>query len=376
MKKVLLRMMLILLALFLVVALTLKFFHGQGDYYQDISGQPVVPADKLDTPILLPFPPGMITSSKDGRIFYTYHPFHRPDRFVSATLFEWVDGESRPFPSVEMQQHFKGAMGITVDRQNRLWVIKPGALEGKLTELLAVDATTGELILEHSFNQGEAGYAQDLRVSKDGKTVFLADTGLFKFVKPSLLVFDVETQTTRTLLKGHSSVSPQNWLVRKTDGEPHRLAFGLITFAVGVDGIALSGDDKWLYYATMSHDSMYRIPTEKLLDDSLSEAALADAIEYVGHKPLSDGIELLVDNTVIITDIENGGLAALSPSGVLSTLTKDSVVDWADSVTVAPNGDIWFTDSRLTDLIDQFAAPSGEKTMREKGPYKIWRIRP
>ena len=60
----------------------------------------------------------------------------------------------------------------------------------------------------------------------------------------------------------------------------------------------------------------------------------------------------------------------------LTTLTKDIAVDWADSVTVAPDGTIWFTDSRLTDLIDQFARPSAQEGMRDKSPYAIYKIEP
>ena len=97
-------------------------------------------------------------------------------------------------------------------------------------------------------------------------------------------------------------------------------------------------------------------------------------IEFVGHKPMSDGIELLPDNSVVITDVENGGLALMAPDGTLTTLTKQAQVDWADSVTVSPDGAIWFTDSRLTALIDQFAQPADAETLRASGPYPIYRV--
>ena len=124
----------------------------------------------------------------------------------------------------------------------------------------------------------------------------------------------------------------------------------------------------------MSHDSVYRIPTADLLDTSLNDEQLAKKIEFVGQKPMSDGIELLADNTVIITDVENGGLAALYPDGRLETLTKDGAVDWADSVTIAPDGSVWFTDSRLTDLIDQFARPASQAVMADNAPYAIYKV--
>lgn len=359
---------------FLLFLGAFKLMHGMGKPYPDISTDPVLEMSAITTPIMLPFPPGMVAASSDGRIFYTYHMLHKPERFVDATVFEWVDGEGVPFPSQEMQSEFHGAMGVVADNHDRLWVIKPGALEGERTRLVAINRTSGEMVLDHLFAKGEAGFAQDMRISPDGRTVYLADTGLFKFTKPGLIVFDVETKSARTVLSGHPSVSPQNWVKRKTDGKDYRLAFGLLTFVVGVDGISLTADGDWLYYATMSHDSVYKVPTSVLLNEEASDEEIAASIEFVGKKPMSDGTELLEDNSLIITDVENGGLARLYPNGSLVTLTKDPRVDWADSVTVAPDGSIWFTDSRLTDLINQFAQPANEQTMRERGPYPIYRV--
>lgn len=362
--------------LLMLALIAVRVTLGGGKPYPDVTTAPVIASERLSTPILTPYPPGMVASAPDGRIFFTYHMLHKPERFTPATVFEWVDGRAVPFPSEAMQAQFHGAMGITADRQGRLWIIKPGALEGRNTQLLAIDIATGTKILDHHFSKDEAGFAQDMRVSQDGRTVFLADTGLFKFTQANLLVFDVESQVARTVLKGHPSVSPQDWVIRKTNGEPYKLAFGFLTFSVGVDGIALSHDGAWLYYAAMSHDSVFRIPTSALLDASLTDAELAKQIERVGSKPMSDGIELLADNTVLITDVENGGIVALAPDGRLTTLTKDPAVNWTDSVTVAPDGAIWFTDSRLTDLIDQFATPSDDGAMLARGPYAIHRIAP
>lgn len=376
MMKWALRIGAVIIGALIAFLIVFKLLYGGGKFYPDLSTAPVVDPARVSAPIQLPYPPGMVAAAPDGRLFYTYHMLHKPERFVDATVFEWVDGKGVPFPNQDMQSEFVGAMGITADRQGRLWIVKPGALEGKATRLLAVDKASGELVIDHTFAKEDAGFAQDMRVSPDGRTVFLADTGLFKFTKGNLIVFDVETQTSRTVLKGHPSVSPQNWVMRKTNGEPYRLAFGLLTFVVGVDGIALTDDGRWLYFATMSHDSVYRIPTMALRDETLDDEALAETIEFVGHKPMSDGIELLDNGDLLITDVENGGLAKLAPDGTLTTLTKDADVDWADSVTVAPDGSVWFTDSRLTNLIDAFANPSGKETMLARGPYAIWRIAP
>ena len=75
----------------------------------------------------------------------------------------------------------------------------------------------------------------------------------------------------------------------------------------------------------------------------------------------------------MITDVENAGLALLR-DGELQTLVQIDGVDWADSVSVAPNGDIWFTDSRLTELLGPFGQPSDAATMANSALFAIYRI--
>jgi len=267
-------------------------------------------------------------------------------------------------------------MGITIDHQQRFWIVIPGELKGQRTRLIAIDLDSKVSVLDYYFHEGEAKGAQDMRISKDGKTVFLADPGLLKIRESSLITLDLETKKSRTVLRGHPSVSPQNWTIRKTDGHPYRLVFNLISFAAGADGIAISNDSKWIYYAAISNDSLYRIPTSALLDTGLTKDDLTKHIELVGRKPLNDGIEVLPNNNVLITDIENGGIALLSPEGELKTITKDPKVDWADSAAVTPDGAIWFTDSQLTKFYNQFMRPPTEEELRQNGPYPIYRISP
>lgn len=130
---------------------------------------------------------------------------------------------------------------MTVDRQNRLWLIEPAGLDHEQTRLSAIDLASGERVFEHCFAKGEATFAQDPRVSPDGRTVVMADTGLFRFTPPGLLVFDVTTKRLLTRLASHPSLRPQNWVMR-TAKAPHRLGYGLVTFAVGVDGLEISRD--------------------------------------------------------------------------------------------------------------------------------------
>jgi sugar lactone lactonase YvrE len=357
-----------------VLGVGVKLRYGGGALYPDTRTRPVLAEAALESLVALEYPPGNVAVAPDGRIFFNYHPFARAGRFGSPTVFELVDGAPRPFPDSAFQSRYQGTFGMTVDRQNRLWVTEPAALDHERTRVLAFDLGSGTLAFEHRFPPGQARFAQDLRVSPDGATVYLADTGLFEFTPASLIVLDVATRQHRQLLDTHASTQPQGWVIGTRNG-PHRLAFGLLTFVVGVDGLELSPDGAWLYYAAMSHDTLYKVPTAALRDPRLSPDGLARHIGIVGKKPLSDGITVDRDGNVLVTDVEHGAVARVDPAGRLTTLVASPRVIWADGIVVAPDGAVLLTDSAIPAYIDQLARPPARERLAAAAPYHIYRVR-
>jgi hypothetical protein len=361
-------------AAFVAVALlSIRLLYGGGERYPDLSTTPVIPENAVASLVSLDYPPGNVAIAADGRTFFNYHPFARAERFANATVYELVGTAARPFPDAAFQPRYQGVFGMTVDRQNQLWLIEPAGLDHERTRLLAFDLGTNTLAFEFWFPPGEARFAQDLRVASDGRTVYLADTGVFRFTPASLIVFDVASRTFRPTLTSALSAQPQDWVIQTPVG-PHKLAYGLITFAVGLDGIELSPDGAWLYFGAMSHDHMYKVATSALRDPALTPAALERQIITLGRKPLSDGITLDHDGAVVITDVEHGGLARLDSAGHLTTLVKSSAVVWADGVVIAPDGDIVFTDSAIPAYIDQLARPPSRDRLAAGRPYHIYRV--
>lgn len=364
------------LGLGLLVALGwLKLRHGGGVPHVDMSTTPRRPATALEPVITLDFPPGNVAVGPDSRVFVNLHPFAQAARFGVPTVFEVVDGQPRPFPDAEAQRRWQGVFGMTIDGAGRLWCIEPASLDHARTRLTAWDLATRRLVFEHWFPRGVLRFAQDLRVTPDGQHVVLAETGLFTFTPPAIAVFTPATRALILRLQRHPSTQPKP-LVTRTKHGPHRLAFGLVSFLVGVDGIALSQDGAWLHYAAMNHDRLYRVPFAALADPAVSETELARRIEDLGPKPLSDGITLDADGRVVLTDVEHGGLMRREPDGRLQTLVRDPRVIWADGVVAAPDGSLLFTDSAIPAYLDQLARPPSPERLAAGRPYRVWRLPP
>jgi hypothetical protein len=176
------------------------------------------------------------------------------------------------------------------------------------------------------------------------------------------------------VLEQDASAQPQNWITQRFDGKPHKLAWGLVAFTVGLDGIEVSADGQWLYYATMSHDTAYRVPTAALNDPTLSVAQLSAKIEKVGKKPLSDGITLDPQGNLLITDIEHSAIAKLSADGKLQTLARRNDIIWSDGITMAADGSGWLTDSGIPAYLHPLALPPSLDALSAKRPYGIYRL--
>jgi sugar lactone lactonase YvrE len=172
------------------------------------------------------------------------------------------------------------------------------------------------------------------------------------------------------VLDRHASVMPLDYVVRNPVKD---MVFfgGLVTLKPGVDGIAISRDDRWLYYAAMTGDTLYRIETAVLKDTALSAAQLETRVQAVGKKPLNDGLSTDLAGNVYITDVEHSGVARMSPQGRLETVIRSNRIRWADALSYGPDGYQYIADSAIPDQMLQ-----SKLHMRERAPYFIFRYRP
>lgn len=351
----------------LLLALKLRYGGGHTDF-PDRTGTPALPASALEVVAELPTPPGNIAVSADGRVFVSLHPEAKPP----LTLVELVGGQMQAWPSTEAQALFVDVLGIRIDARNRLWTLDNGGHGLKPVRLTAFDLATGDVVREIVFDRAIAGlgsHYNDLQVSPDGGTIYIADASFFG-LKPALIVVDVDSGQVRRVLEKHPSVVAEK-VIPVVQGRRME-AFGLVAIRPGVDSIALSRDGEWLYYAPIGNDRLYRIRSEDLRNPALSAEQLAGRVETLAPKTMSDGITSDDQGRIYLSDLEHSAIVRYSPeSGAMETLVKTDRLRWPDGFSFGPDNWLYVTGSALHQVI---GLP--RSSVAAHAPYPVFRFRP
>ena len=354
----------------LLAAIVLRVRYGGGEPYPDLSSTPLLDDAELEEVLAYPEPIGNVAVNREGRIFFSVHPESRPQ---GNKLLEWVAGAAVPYPSGTVQPHlFDTVLGLVVDERDWLWTIDHGNHGLGTARLLAIDLASGNIVHDFKFRPETApagSLLQDLRVTADGSTVFIADASVWR-KKPAIIVYDVSTRSARRVLESHVSVSAQDYLVR-TPGRVMSFLAGLVNFKAGVDGIALDADDEWLYYAAINHSGLFRVRVRDLTDAAMPARQLESRVERFSDKPLSDGLAAAAHGGIYITDIEHGAVIAVNQQQSLDTIIRSPRVRWADGLSFGPDGWLYLADSALPDVILK-----SRDHVRARGPYFIFRFKP
>ena len=362
MKKILL--FLIVLAMLGTTILWVRY--GGGAPYPDLSTTPVLDSSALEEVLSYPEPVGNVAVNGDGRIFFTVHPESRP---TGNKLLEFVRGAAVPYPSGRAQSElFDTVLGVAIDRFNRLWTIDHGNHGLRSARIIAFDLNTDEILRDQLFGQEIAplgSFLQDLQVSADGRTIVIADASFWR-KKPAIIVYDVETGEARRVLESHASVAAENYMIHSM-GRDMEFLGGVAALRGGIDGLAL--DPSWLYYGALSGSGSYRVSLKDLENKNLPPEQLADRVERVSGKPLSDGMSIDINGTVYITAVEHNAIFVVAPGRELETLIRSDRLRWPDALSFGPQGYLYVADSALPELILQ-----SREHIDAMGPYRIFRF--
>lgn len=315
-----------------------------------------------------------VTISPDGRIFVNF-PRWTEDAPVSVA--ELKDGKLTPFPDeawngwrnarkdeMPAARHFVCVQSVVADAQGRLWVVDAAAPAMAAVvkdgpKLVGIDLKTNKVATTIAFDETVApqgSYLNDVRISPDGTTAYLSDSG----AKGALIVVDLASGRARRILDGHASTQPDPSVTVTYDGKPLRRPDGRgVEFAA--DGIALSPDGATFYWQAIKGKVLYSLPTAAMtgwmtstaVPDALTDRILAAKIEVVGENGPADGLIISRhDGRMYVTSPQDDAVRMrdLSAKGTTPTIVvQDPRLRWPDTFAVGSDGTIYVTTSHIQD---------------------------
>ncbi|MBH3404715.1 gluconolaconase [Pseudomonas glycinae] len=332
--------------------------------------------------------PTGVTVTETGRIFVN---FPRWGDDVPYTVAEISNGQLVPYPDLKTNvadpqnpaKGFISVQSVVADGKGRVWVLdtaapKFSAPQAGGAKLVAIDLTSDKITRTIVFPDDvilPTTYVNDVRfdfrTGKEG-TAYITDSSVSG--PGGIIVVDLASGQASRRLTGAQSTSADPSFIPKVEGKPALVTrdaqgkTGLLT--VASDGIALSSDGKTLYFCPLSSRHLYAVPTALLRDPAVSDAELEKAVVDLGEKGASDGLEADADGAVYAGDYEHNAIRKRLPDGRWQTQVEDSRVLWPDTLSIGPDGYLYFTANQL----HRSAGFNDGQDKRVK-PYSLMRVK-
>ena len=331
--------------------------------------------------------PTGVSVAENGRIFVN---FPRWGDAVPFTVGELRDGQVVPYPDLAMNQAdpkdpakgFISVQSVVADGRGRIWILDtaaPGFASPTPggAKLVAVDLATNKVVKTLVFPKNvmlPSTYVNDMRFDfrvGDEGVIYITDSSLSG--PGAIIVMDIASGTALRRLSGATSTSIDPNFVPKVEGQVLQVRNtdgSTRPFAVASDGIALSADGQTLYFCPLSSRHLYSVPTALLRDPSVSEARLDMAVKDLGEKGASDGLEADAAGALYAGDYEHNSVRKRLADGQWQTIVHDPRVLWPDTLSIGPDGYLYF----MANQLHRQGIFHAGRDLRQK-PYSLLRVK-
>jgi sugar lactone lactonase YvrE len=319
-----------------------------------------------------------VTVSASGRLFVNFPNWS--DDHTTSVAEVMPDGKVRPYPDANWnakegppEKRWVCVQSVVADGET-LWVLDPAAPKTESIvkggpKLVQIDLKTDQPIRTIGLDESiapERSYLNDVRIDRDDGHAFITESGL-----GAIIVVDLKTSKARRLLASHPATKFEKSEGIEVDGIKVIDPKTGEAPAFNVDGIALDREDGWLYFHALRGTTLYRIRTNDLIDESLSDEQLGGKIENLGRTPKPDGMLEGRNGTVYLTAIEKDGIARFDATTRKTTmLIEDKRLQWPDTMAWGPAGTLYVTTSQ----IHRMPKYHDGKSLQE-GPFRVFRMK-
>ncbi|EAT90745.1 hypothetical protein SNOG_02533 [Parastagonospora nodorum SN15] len=366
------------------------------------------------------FPMSCITVSRNGRKFSNYPAGLDSNNTNTGSNQKYQVAEltgnstETPYPSVEINNppggavnysttpptganyhnYLIGVQSVVLDSKDRLWILDTGRAQledGTLVlasyggpKLVGVNIEDGSVIKTIVFPSNVAfgdSYLNDVRfdlrpsMSASGQGVaYITDSS--SEGRNGIVMVDLGTGESWRHLDNIPEVSAERGFVPYVWGQPLYYIPGpdqpLTTVPLGSDGIALSADGEDLYFGPVGGRGLYSVSTARLRDRSQSSELLAQAaVKNRGQRGVSDGFETDTNGLIYAGNMEQNEIGFYNPAnGTMSLFTRDPRISWVDTMSIASDGHLYFTDNQLA-----FSKAFYPGTDRRQRPFALFRVK-
>ena len=260
-------------------------------------------------------------------MFFNFHPEYNPDVKIAELIDSPSDTSTtswRPYPDVGFQKQITTVLSMRIDSaNNRLWLLDFG-LHGMMDTpaLIAISLESDTEVIKHTFPKAVAGMGSmlnDFAISIDGRIVYIADTSILA-QSPAILVYSVEENLSYRLLSSLPSLYGQSSFFNIHQQE---IGFGPFGMKINVDSIALSRDNRALYFAPLTGSDLLCVDVSLLhaamcepdgKDCLVHQEMLRQGVQVVLHdKPITDGITTDEDGNVWLTALGHSSIGSCHP---------------------------------------------------------------